>query len=355
MDVIQQSIISENRGENSLGVQILTQQLVKHNQLREEERKLRARVEFLEQQAASQGPLKLDVNLAMLLKEEKVQLLKTRQQVELQEAELEKLESLPEDERVRLAADRVEQLVSDTKALRGQIRIHQTNVNFLEEKTAQLGLDTRVDLANELATIRRDLERVQSELADLKNRLQREWGIDPDSIKNLDSMDEQKIRAMALEVVSRRDELERVRKQQQIDAAAKSYDQLVLTALEELRGAVYPGPDYSTNRNFSLDFDNQWRLPSFEVKWMLSFIGTYGGVSVTLNFDHQYRPTGFSCAFVHPDGKVLKTTPADLTRESLVEALMDLHVKKNPWWRFWSQSPAFPESWMTKATTSSNG
>ena len=56
--------------------------------LRQEERELRARVDFLELKAAQYGPLRVDVDVAMLLREQKSELGKIRQELDQMENQL---------------------------------------------------------------------------------------------------------------------------------------------------------------------------------------------------------------------------------------------------------------------------
>ncbi len=126
---------------NTLASMALSQQLAQYQQLRREEKKLRARVGYLEKQAALKGPLAVEVDLALLLQEEKAELETLRQTLASQEEQLEHLQALPAEERTAIEAEQLEQLVSDLRAKREQLRIIQDNVNFLEEKQAQFGFD----------------------------------------------------------------------------------------------------------------------------------------------------------------------------------------------------------------------
>jgi hypothetical protein len=312
----------------------LSQQLAKYQQLRREEKKLRTRVGYLEKQAALKGPLAVEVNLAMLLQEEKAELETLRQTLASQEEQLEHLQSLPVEQRTTIEAEQLEQLVSDLQAKRVQLRIHQDNVNFLEEKQAQYGLDVPLNLANELKLARENLEKLQAQLQTLEKTLKEVWKLDPAQIENLDTMDEPQMRKLALQIVNRIETQEREQAEQRHQAAAEKYEALVLATLEELRKAAYPAPDGHVRR------------VAHETEWKLSFTGTFGGVSVSLEFDRGGNPVYFRCKRYQHDGRVASEKQADLSRDDLIGALRALHWKEKKWWQWWYKPPALPESWV---------
>lgn len=318
---------------NTLASMALSQQLAQYQQLRREEKKLRARVGYLEKQAALKGPLAVEVDLALLLQEEKAELETLRQTLASQEEQLEHLQALPAEERTAIEAEQLEQLVSDLRAKREQLRIIQDNVNFLEEKQAQFGFDVPLNLANELKLARENLAKVQAQLQALEKILKEGWKLDPAQLENLDTMDEPQMRKLALQVVNRIEAEEREQAEQRLKAAAAKYDALVLATLEELRKAVYPDPDGHVR---SIN----------EAEWKLYFTGSFGGVSVRLEFDRTGNPVYWRCTRYHHDGRVIGERRADLPRDDLIAALRALHWKAKKWWQFWYKPPALPESWV---------
>jgi hypothetical protein len=228
----------------------------------------------------------------------------------------------------------VRQLLSDLRAKREHLRILQDNVNFLEEKQAQFGFDLPLNLANELKLARENVEKVQAQLQTLEKILKEVWKLDPAQIENLDAMDEPQMRKLALQVVKRTEAQEHEQAEQRRKAAVEKYDALVSATLEELRTAVYPDPDC------------QMKRVAHEAEWKLSFIGTFGGVSVSLEFDRTGNPGYFRCKRYQHDGRVASERRADLSRDDLIAALMALNWKEKKWWQFWYKPPALPESWV---------
>ncbi len=335
---------------------LLTTQLSEYWRVRDEERKLRTRVEFLTKQASRYGPLKLEVDLALLLKEENEKLNTIRREIESREEKLRKLESLASDDKKAMASGRLERLVSDIKAKRELISIHQENINFLEEKRAKYGLDTPLDLANELKLIQVEHEKVLSELKQKEQQLKEEWGIEISELKDIDNMDEEQVEAFVSkkvsqkeEVLNRRRELLEQRAKEQVCSASEKYDDLVLAVLEEIRSDVYSNdPLCKIGKGLYCErsFKDQPKQAGF--KWEISFVGSFVKISVFLDFDEKFKLTNFRCVKYDSSGIVTRTIKADLSIESLSSALRELHNRRLPqkgkkWWAFWRKSPESPE------------
>jgi hypothetical protein len=188
-------------------------------------------------------------------------------------------------------------------------------------------------LANELKLARENLEKVQAQLQTLEKTLKEAWKLDPAQIENLDAMDEPQMRKLALQVVKRTEAQEHEQAEQRRKAAVEKYGALALTTLEELRMVAYPDPD-SRVRGVN------------EIEWRIYFTGSFGGVSVRLEFDRTGNPNYWRCTRYHHDGRVVGESRADLPRDDLIAALRALHWKGKKWWQFWHKPPALPESWM---------
>ena len=327
----------------------LAQQLEEYRKLREHEKSLRARVEFMRKQAALQGPLRVEVDLALTLEDERTLLEQAQEQLREREGTLERLEFLPKEKRFDLAVDEVERLVSEIKARREQIRIHQDNVNFVEEQKAKLGAEGRLDWENELKLVREDLARVRKELDALKHKLGEKWGIDPDSIEGLEEMGATALRDFASKAALKAQSAKRKQAESRIMCVAEKYDEMVVEVLKELGGAAYPGYQCNVPKTYAAriaDDSTRRRVTLGDAVWNLSFVGSFGGVSITLPLDSDGEPRRFECQVSRPsDGRLSGNAAADLSREALVGALRQLHTKHRAWWQVWYKPPNFPESW----------
>jgi len=311
---------------DSLASVMLTEQLTKYQQLRREEKKLRGRVEFLEKQAALHGFLQAKVDAATLLQEEKSQLEALREEVEQQEDRLKKLEELPPAQRTDIEAEHLEQLLSDLKAKREQLRIYQGNLHYLEEKQAQLGLEARVDLANELKLTQAALEKVREQWQQLEKTLKAAWQFDPSTVPDFDALEAKQIKSLAKEIIARHEAQTQAQTQARMESAAQKYHELVVAELETLRQAAYPDPNCQVTD----------KLPSAgKAEWKLFCVGSFGGVTVTVEFDHNGQSAHFKCVRHLHDGSVGDESDADLSRAALREALQALHQKNKKWWQWW--------------------
>jgi hypothetical protein len=335
----------------------LAQQLSEYIELRDEERGLRGRVGFLEKKAAQYGPLRLDVDLAMLLEEEQTELGKIRRELELLESQLQTHTDIPFEQRTEITASRLEQLLSDVTAKREQLLTYQDNINYLEEKQAKLGLGTGVDLVNELKLTRERLNFVKSQLFVLEQQIEADWGVELGSIQELTTMSIKEIRAFAHQIVEQKERPERERKA----AAVQKYDELVRNVLQELRDTVYRHcslfPFHQSHDNPSGDWEIYLPSNSF-------FRQTK--VEVSLLFDRDGNPVNFQCErncsqfpqnvldFLeferYPSPRYPDVTRSaeseNLSRESLIEALMKLHAseRRRRRWQFWLKP--LPDSWL---------
>lgn len=304
----------------------LAQELKQYQQLRGQEKKLRGRVEYLEKQAARHGQLNVPVDVALLLQEEREKLTALRQELALQEEQLASLAALPAEQRSTIEAEQLEQLLSDLKIKREQARLIQGNLNFLEEKEAQFGVNTRVDLANELRLTQEELERVRLELSQLEKKLKALWQLDPGAIPDFDLLDDAQIKKLAREIISQRETTEREQARKNKAAFVEKYETVVTTALNELRESLNAGSSYRVSSQFGA---------TGEAVWKLSTVGSFDGIEVELAFDCRSNPLHFQCTRFNHDHQVVSQLQAELTRASLVETLKALHQKKNPWWKFW--------------------
>ncbi|MDN3668258.1 hypothetical protein QWY93_02800 [Echinicola jeungdonensis] len=302
--------------------------MAKYQQLRLEEKKLRERVDYLEKQVALKGPLAVEVDLAMLLKEESNKLASLRQSLDAKEKELVKLQDLPEENRSTIQTERLEQLISDLRAKEEQALILQDNINFLEEKQAQFGIDVQLNLSNELKLARESLEKVQNQLKALKTELVNQWHFDPGQMEDFDSLAQEKILELAAKLVDRREkELEMQRK-----TVGDQYNAMITDTLEELRKAVFSGAGNEVIR----------KSPT---EWEIKIRGSFGGVSVSFNFNHNNQPSSLICTHRHHDGHTLAKRSTDLSRQNLIRLFMDIFWKKKKWWHFWHTTPTLPDSW----------
>lgn len=311
---------------DTLASLMLAEQLTQYQRLRREEKALRERVDFLEQQAALQGPLRVEVEVALLLKKEKAQLEALREAVQQNEAQLTQLEELPPAQRTNLEIERLEQLLSDLQAKRAQLRIYQSNLLYLEEKQAQLGLEARVDLANELKLTQAALEKVKNQRQQLENALKAAWQFDPNTVPDFDALEAQQIKALAKEILARQQAQARAQTQARLESAAQKYHDLVVAELETLRQTAYAdSPCQVTDKP-----------PTTEVaEWKLTCVGSYGGVTVAVEFGRDGDPAHFKCVRYFHDGRMSGALNAEFSRAALREALQALHQKNKKWWQWW--------------------
>jgi hypothetical protein len=326
----------------------LAQQLLEYQQLRSRERLLRSRVDFMQKQAALQGPLRVDVDLALALETERGVLQGATEELRERLEALEQLETLPEEKRVDLAADQIEQLVGEIKARREQIRIYQDNVNFLEERRATLGAEGRLDWENELKLVQQDLATVRAELVALKITIEAKWGVDPDAFEGLMGMDAAALKAFATEAAQKAyvQRLERAR--QRIQSVADRHSEMVVEVLRELCAAAYPDFECIVPTKYSafVERNMDWRRTLGEAVWNLTFRGTMGGVTIALPIGTEGEGSRFECEVSSPnDGRLLGSASAELSRGELARALRRLHTRPKAWWQFWRRDPDFPESW----------
>lgn len=351
--------------DSIVGQQVATS-LLEYRRKRDEERKLRERIHFLEWQAAQQGPLHREVDLVLAIRDVSKSLDGTRQQLAEYEQMLARLEALPESQRVEFGVDEIESLLSEVKAHREQLRIHQNNLHYLEERQAEFGVSARLDIHNALCIERQELEKVVKELADLKLGLLK-WNIDPDAIPNLESMAEQDVRDLVVNAVqevldARADEAAMRRREAEASllAAAEPYDKMVVQILKELGHALYEPHGRAVTKRIEAEVpDNRPELGLLgvdlkpgrpaqlgEVVWTLSFVGSFGRVSIALPLDAKGEPGNFTCCVYRlGDGKLKGNATAERSRQALIDALKSLYVTKKSWWQVWCSSPAFPDSW----------
>lgn len=312
---------------------MLTEQLTKYQLLRREEKKLRGRVEFLEKQAALRGFLQAQVDAATvdaatLLQEEKSQLEALREEVEQQEDQLKKLEELSPAQRTNLEIEHLEQLLSDLKAKRAQLRIYHSNLLYLEEKQAQLGLEARVDLANELKLTQTELEKIRVQRQQLENTLKAAWQFDPNTVPDFDALEAKQIKTLAKEILARHQAQAEAQIQARLESAAQKYHDLVVAELEALRQTAYADSTCQVTD----------KLPKTDiVEWKLTCVGSFGGVTVSVEFDPAERgdPAHFKCVRYLHDGRIGGQSNAGFSRTALREALQALHQKNKKWWQWW--------------------
>lgn len=311
---------------DTLASLMLAEQLTQYQRLRREEKALRERVDFLEQQAALQGPLRVEVDVALLLKKEKAQLEALRETVQQNEAQLIQLEELPPAQRTNLEIERLEQLLSDLKAKRAQLRIYQSNLLYLEEKQAQLGVEARVDLANELKLTQAGLEKVKNQRQQLENALKAAWQFDPNTVPDFDALEANQIKALAKEILARHQAQAQAQTQARLESAVQKYHDLVIAELEALRQTAYAdSPCQVTDQ-----------LPQTAVaEWKLTCVGSFGGVTVTVEFGRDGDPAHFKCVRYFHDGRIGGALNAEFSRAALHEALQALHQKNKKWWQWW--------------------
>lgn len=315
----------------------LAGQLTRYQQLRREEKRLRARVDYLERQMALKGPLAVDVDLATLLQEERAKLATLRDALVEQEEHLDTIQAVPEAQRDAITAAQLEQVVSDLRAKREQLWILQGNIDFLREKQAKFGLDVPLNLANELKLAQQDLEKVQAAIAQLEEKLEKTYQLDPRAIADLDTMEASKLGELASHLVSKKEILERTeaqQRQQQREAAAAQeraaaaapYEAMVLELLAALRKAAYPHPQAHVRSNGR----GEWKLASSG--------NQFAGVGVSLECDGEGNPVRFRCLRRNELGHHVGESVAELSRPALMSALKGLWKPKQ-WWQFWRVSP----------------
>lgn len=306
----------------------LSQQMAKYQQLRLEEKKLRERVEYLEKQVALKGPMAVEVDLAMLLKKESAELLFLRESLHSQEQELASLENLSKENQSIIQKEQLEQLIADLRAKKEQISILQHNINFLEEKQAQYGIDIPVNLANELKLAKESLSKVQEQLGILKKQLLEEWHYDPAESKNFDSLDKDGLLKLAAQLIKKHEQ--EIEKQHQ--KAGDQYNPMIMEILEELRNAVFHGSNSKVIRKNALE-------------WEINIAASFGGVLVILKFNHKEEARSLEYIHKHHDGHTLNRGFAELSRKSLIETFKSSFWRKKEWWQFWVSAPKLPESW----------
>jgi len=358
---------SQSEALHQVEAQRLVAQLANFRTLRAKEKHLRARVAYLEKQAARQGPLHREVNLALSLKGEQAQLQSLRDELAAQEKELEGQENLPVDETVQLKARRLDERISDLQARREQVLLHQSNVHFLEERLAQLGQDARLDFVNELKLSQEELKTVQASLESVQTHLFVEWQLTPADIPRLDEMDEKQIEKFAYEVVIKRETRSREGVMRCMAEGVKRLEEIVTPLLQELRASAYssgkitsPSLDsgFAGIRLVRVDSRVSSQVPQSggpisnpewksegDVYWGISTPGTFAGVAVVVEFNQEGRPKGFECLLRGNDSKIGNRASAGLDRDSLRDALKRLlAVRKRPW-EFWKSSPNLPKNW----------
>jgi hypothetical protein len=332
--------------------------------LRQEERELRARVDFLELKAAQFGPLKVDVDLAMLLRDQKSDLGRIRQELDQLEKQLQTDVETPDELPMEVTEARIEQRLRDIKAKREQLLTYQQNLHYYEEKQAQLGLGVGIDLINEMKLTRARLDEVQSEIKKLEQEMKVQWGVEVRAIQGITSMSEEEINELAMrivdpnssaskwsnmqgmsmikgygiraekgaqELVQDHEKVNRAQIEKRKAEATKEYYRGVKVLLEELRLAIYPH-----------SYTDKWEI--YDAHHLRN---DQTRVSIALQFDQRGCPTCFACCHYSYFGNLIGTeSSSGLSRDSLIEALKKLHPpqRKKRRWQFWLKS--LPAGWM---------
>jgi hypothetical protein len=353
----------QRESQRQVEAQLLTTQLAKLRSLRNDELRLRAKVAFLEKQAAAQGPLQRKADLVVTLQVEQSELQQLRNELEAQQQQLTASEVLPADAGLHLEAERLDERISDLKSRRQQARLHQGNVHYLEEKLARLGDEASLDLVNELTLCQEELKQVASQLAALHSRLQIEWQLSPADIPNLDEMSERQIKDFALAVVAKREVDSQAVVLRHMSEAIGRFDGTVTALLDDLRVSSYPtgsvrspvtkdGVEVNLVRSdgpLMKGVDLVVPPPTWEsrenVVWSVREPGSYRGVDVELTFDAVGLPAKFQCRRYQSDPKPEQSVSCLVDRDSLKAGLIRVHQTSKAWWEFWRSSPTLPNSW----------
>jgi hypothetical protein len=197
----------------------LDHQLSRYKKLRHNEDELRERVHFLERQVALAGHIQTPVSLGLQLKAEKEKLAKVRDELKALAAELQTILDIPFEERTKIDADRLAQLIDEVKAKREQEFIYRRNIYYLEELQAKLGLAVRIDLFNELHLTRAKRDDIISELKSLEQQIQEEWQLEPETVSAIVAMSSQEIRDHAQKIALKKyeEEMQSVRSRKAVD------------------------------------------------------------------------------------------------------------------------------------------
>jgi hypothetical protein len=186
----------------------LDHQLFQYKKLRHEEERLRELVYFLERQIALAGHIQTPASIALQLRAEKAKLAEVQHELKELVAELQTILNIPFEERTKIDADRLAELIDEVKAKREQESIYRKNIYFLEEMQAKQGLAVRIDLFNELNLTRAKQDALISELQRLERRLLDEWHLELETVFELVSMNEYEFRKYVLAVARKKNDEE---------------------------------------------------------------------------------------------------------------------------------------------------